>query len=539
MKNKLKYADKTVKKNKGFTLIELLAVIIILGVLMIIAIPSVTTYISNSRKNAYIDTAKEIIGGARNLVNEGKLEMFDENVTYYLPQKCINTENESTTPYGEFDIAYVGVIYNGDGYKYYWISIDTAKQGIGEVTSADNLDIELLKSDLDRVEIQKTVDTMGVLGRESILILKDDCKTWDEEKKAKNILNENGEIEEVIENPIYWALQDINSDGVNETFVLSTSAVDGNYSGVFSGNKSFTSYTEVPWVKAASYTNTDLARNVNNIVINGTLRPQTTAYWFYGVGHSASSMNVDFHNLNTSNVTNMSHMFDSFASGMQTLNIDVSFFDTSNVINMEFLFSQAGRASKTWSIGNLSNWNVSNVTNMHCIFSSAGENATYWSVGNLSSWNTSNVTNMAGAFGGAGRKATTLDLSYLKNWNVSNVTNMSSMFESTGENVTNLVIDLSGWNTSSLKSTSDMFWATGLNSRTVTINLSGWNTSNVTSMYYMFTYSGQGANTWTVTIPSTNGGGISNTITDLYGKTTSVSARSREACSSCKYKLGN
>ena len=57
------------KNKNGFTLIELLAVIIILGVLMIIAIPAVTKYISDSRKTAYIDTAKEIASGARNLVN--------------------------------------------------------------------------------------------------------------------------------------------------------------------------------------------------------------------------------------------------------------------------------------------------------------------------------------------------------------------------------------------------------------------------------------------------------------------------------------
>lgn len=37
----------TMKKKNGFTLIELLAVIIILGILMIIAIPSITKYISS------------------------------------------------------------------------------------------------------------------------------------------------------------------------------------------------------------------------------------------------------------------------------------------------------------------------------------------------------------------------------------------------------------------------------------------------------------------------------------------------------------
>ena len=52
-------------KKKGFTLIELLAVIIILGVIMLIAIPSVTRYISDSRKNSYIDTARQIVLSVR------------------------------------------------------------------------------------------------------------------------------------------------------------------------------------------------------------------------------------------------------------------------------------------------------------------------------------------------------------------------------------------------------------------------------------------------------------------------------------------
>ena len=77
-----KVTSKATKKKKGFTLIELLAVIIILGILMIIAIPSVTKYISDSRKSAYVDTAKEITSGARNLVNAGSLELYSN-------RKCI------------------------------------------------------------------------------------------------------------------------------------------------------------------------------------------------------------------------------------------------------------------------------------------------------------------------------------------------------------------------------------------------------------------------------------------------------------------
>ena len=47
-------------KKNGFTLIELLAIIIILGVLMIIAVPAVTKYINDSRKSTYVNTAKNL-----------------------------------------------------------------------------------------------------------------------------------------------------------------------------------------------------------------------------------------------------------------------------------------------------------------------------------------------------------------------------------------------------------------------------------------------------------------------------------------------
>ena len=53
------------KRSKGFTLIELLAVIVILGVIMLIAIPSVTGYITSSRKNSFASTGANIIDAVR------------------------------------------------------------------------------------------------------------------------------------------------------------------------------------------------------------------------------------------------------------------------------------------------------------------------------------------------------------------------------------------------------------------------------------------------------------------------------------------
>lgn len=53
---------------KGFTLIELLAVIVIMGVLMIVAIPAVSRTIENARRDSFADTAKEYINAVRNAV---------------------------------------------------------------------------------------------------------------------------------------------------------------------------------------------------------------------------------------------------------------------------------------------------------------------------------------------------------------------------------------------------------------------------------------------------------------------------------------
>lgn len=177
--------------NKAFTLIELIAVIIILGILMIIAIPSVTKYISDSRKATYVQTAKNIANGAKIMVNEGKFSMLDTNVTYYIDASCISTENGSKSPYGEFDPAYVVVIFNGRTHVYFWTSRDTTGQGVKRITKVDDLTEDSIVSDIKKDDI---LNNVGLDKREYYQLIDGDCTVHEPEEVRTNISSEVGEI---------------------------------------------------------------------------------------------------------------------------------------------------------------------------------------------------------------------------------------------------------------------------------------------------------------------------------------------------------
>ena len=118
---------KILNNKKGFTLVELLAVIVIMAILLMIAIPSISSILYDSRSKLYVQDALTYVTTAKQLVIDQTFTIDDFDTTYYIHINNLTEGSKIRSPFSEWLDAYVVVTLNEDGTKdYYWVSCDNA-----------------------------------------------------------------------------------------------------------------------------------------------------------------------------------------------------------------------------------------------------------------------------------------------------------------------------------------------------------------------------------------------------------------------------
>ena len=164
------------KNERGFTLIELLAVITIMGILLMVAIPTISRTIENSRKDTFIDMVKNYSSAARtmwtgdNLMCDGVVSSAVPLGVYYIE---INTMSDSVpvlleqggkSPWGNRDV--LGVIAvgvrdrNNSRHVSFYPAITDGVHGVN-IKSDGSTVVSSLKADNTKTRNQLKEETLS------------------------------------------------------------------------------------------------------------------------------------------------------------------------------------------------------------------------------------------------------------------------------------------------------------------------------------------------------------------------------------------
>lgn len=143
---------------KGFTLIELLAVITILGVIMILALPAISLILEDARHDTIFTTIDAYIESVKYDVVDGTYDFEDSDETIYaVPIECVDMDNGGKYPYGQWLQA------NNDYWAYVLVQYDSENQQYTYgFTYKDSVGWGLYPTEEDHLLDQQTVISKGL-----------------------------------------------------------------------------------------------------------------------------------------------------------------------------------------------------------------------------------------------------------------------------------------------------------------------------------------------------------------------------------------
>ena len=174
------------KNRKGFTLIEVISVIIIIGIIMLIAVPNVTDYIFGSRRSSYATDIHAYIETVRAEYESREYgPLLRDNEIMLVPIQIVILEkgDSGRSPFGEYDYtkSYIVIVPEKGGYQFYANVVDKEKFGV----------INVSYSVLDRSSILDDATAIipwGTYGKDSSTTFTYNEKdyAWCENRTSKN-----------------------------------------------------------------------------------------------------------------------------------------------------------------------------------------------------------------------------------------------------------------------------------------------------------------------------------------------------------------
>ena len=162
------------RNNKGFTLIELLGVIIILSIILLIAVPNISSILDRSKRDTYIADAKKFVSLVEYELRKGNINKPSSTELYKITLSYLATNDIEKDPDGniyDVDESYV-VVARKDGYLVYYVNlVSTDSKGKTKgilLINVDDLDgddkYQKIKTEFTALTDSEIINKVGVAG---------------------------------------------------------------------------------------------------------------------------------------------------------------------------------------------------------------------------------------------------------------------------------------------------------------------------------------------------------------------------------------
>lgn len=161
---------------KGFTLVELLGVVVILSIIMMIAIPNITSVLKRSERDSYIADAKKFVSQVEYELRKGNINKPSSTELVKITLGYLSTNEVKRNPDGvEYHLtnSYV-VVARKNGYLTYYVNLVTVDDEgvVSGIRLVDNNELDKddrYKNIQDNITLPTDSDIKSITGINGVI----------------------------------------------------------------------------------------------------------------------------------------------------------------------------------------------------------------------------------------------------------------------------------------------------------------------------------------------------------------------------------